>query len=86
MKHTYYAIVDGKEKIVRKSEHEYHFFGLGSFAKTKEEVIARAHSYFFMFVNDPIKYPRCFPNKKPEELREMSRQKRIEAQKILTSG
>ena len=53
-KFTYYAKINGKEKEVRKSSHEYHFASLEArmFAKTKEQLLSRLHSELFFGLNN----------------------------------
>ena len=49
IKFTYYAKVNGEEKEVRKSSHEYHFacLEIRMFAKTKKQLMSRIHSELF---------------------------------------
>ena len=51
---TYYAIIDGKEVMVRKSTHVYHWASItcNMFAETKEKLLSRMHSQFFYYYNE----------------------------------
>ena len=52
-KKTYYAMIDGQEKMVRKSAHDYHWASIecNMMAETKEKLLSRMHSEFFYQYN-----------------------------------